>query len=85
MPTNSPKDSAAAIVRDLAATPNGAPTHYYEIPRRDPGGQVISHDEAVQCLLCYKGAKGRRLRHEKSCPWVRARALMAASKKRRGK
>jgi hypothetical protein len=81
MPTNSPKDSAAAIVRDLAETPNGAPSYHYEIPRRDPGGQVVCYDEAVQCLLCYKGAKGKRMRHEKSCPWVRAKALRAAEKK----
>ncbi len=74
------KDSALAIVRDLKAMPNGAPWNYYEEPVRDPGGQVVGYQEARQCLLCYKGAVGKKLRHEKDCIWLRSGRLLRGHK-----
>jgi len=55
----------------LANTPNGAPKYHC----------ANGETEGYQCLLCYNFHAGKNLRHKKSCPYIRARALGAASRK----
>lgn len=74
MPTKQPKkkDSWREIGMELISTPNGCPYHYIENPQ--PGRQ---------CLLCYRSARGKRVRHSKDCVWVRARALRRSERRRK--
>lgn len=74
---------ALAIVKDLAETPNGAPTWIHDWPLRDPLGNVMKNVDGTQCLLCYKSVRGRKDRHTKDCPWIRAKKLFRASRKKR--
>lgn len=75
------KDSYKAIVKDLATTPNRAPTYIYEIPVRDPGGLVVAHRDGTQCLICYKAVPGRSVRHFDSCAYLRAQRILKGGKK----